>query len=173
MTYSTQQDESMNYALLFGGIASLVFGALLLFQREFSLGVVMLLIGLLWFIQGVAAIMSIFLDKSGWGWKLFFGAIGVAAGLLVFRNPIDSATVLPAIFAFLMGIFGVIMGIGGLIDAFKGSGWGVGVFSVVAIIIGLLFIFNSAVSGQVLVWILAVLLVIQGAAAVYYAYKYR
>ena len=172
MTYS-QEDHSMNYALLFGGIASLVFGLLLFTQTTAALAIIMLLIGLMWFIQGIFEILRIFIDKSGWGWKLFGGVIGIAAGLLVLKNPIESTAVVPAIVAWLMGLFGIIIGITGLIDAFKGGGWGAGVFGVVAILIGLLFLFNSMVSGQVLVWLLALLLVVQGVVGIFYAYKYR
>ena len=167
------EDRTMNYALLFGGIASLVFGLLLFTQTTAALALIMLLIGLMWFIQGIFNLLSTFLDKSEWGWKLFGGVIGIAAGLLVFQNPIESTAVVPAVIALLMGVFGLLIGISGLIDAFKGGGWGIGVFGVVAIIIGLLFIFNSVVSGQVLVWLLALLLVIQGVVGIYYAYKYR
>lgn len=172
MTYS-EQDRSMNYTLLFGGIISLVIGLLLFTQTTAALALIMLLIGLTWFIQGIFSLMSIFMDKSEWGWKLFGGVIGIAAGLLVLRNPIESTTVVPAVVAWLLGIFGILIGISGLIDAFKGGGWGIGVFGVVAILIGLLFIFNSVVSGQVLVWLLALLLVIQGVVGIFYAYKYR
>ena len=97
---------------------------------------------------------------------MFGGVIGIAAGLLVLKNPIESTAVVPAVVALLMGVFGLIIGISGLIDAFKGGGWGIGVFGVVTLIIGLLFIFNSVVSGQVLVWLLALLLVIQGVVTV-------
>lgn len=167
------EDRSMNYALLFGGIASLVFGLLLFTQTAAALALIMLLIGLMWFIQGIFNLLSIFLDKSEWGWKLFGGVIGIAAGLLVFQNPIASTAAVPAVVALLMGVFGLLIGISGLIDAFKGGGWGIGVFGVVSIIIGLLFIFNSVVSGQALVWLMALLLVIQGVVGIYYAYKYR
>ena len=167
------EDRTMNYALLFGGIASLVFGLLLFTQTTAALAIIMLLIGLMWFIQGIFNLLSIFLDKSEWGWKLFGGVIGIAAGLLVLKNPIESTAVVPAVVALLMGIFGLLIGISGLIDAFKGGGWGIGVFGVVAIIIGLLFIFNGVVSGQILVWLLALLLVVQGVVGIYYAYKYR
>ena len=172
MSYA-EQDTSMNYALLLGGVASVLFGLLLFTQTAATLSLLMLLIGLLWFIQGIAAIMGIFLDKTVWGWKLFSGVIGIAAGWLVFKYPLESSLVLPAVVAFLFGIFGVIIGIGGLIDAFKGGGWGVGIVGAIAILIGLLFIFNSVISGQILVWLLALLLVIQGGVAIFYAYKYR
>ncbi|NOX61101.1 MAG: hypothetical protein GXP42_04025 [Chloroflexi bacterium] len=172
MTYS-EQEHTMNYALLFAGIVSLVIGVLLLTQTTATLALIMLLVGLSWFIQGVFNLMSIFMDKSQWGWKLFGGVIGVAAGLLVLRNPIESTAVVPAAVALIMGVFGLLIGLSGLIEALQGGGWGVGVFGVVAILVGLLFMFNSFVSGQILVWILALLLVVQGALGIYYAYKYR
>ena len=172
MTYS-QPDRSMNYALLFGGIASLVFGLLLFTQTTAALTLIMLIVGLTWFIQGIFNLLSIFIDRAEWGWKLFGGVIGIAAGLLVMQNPVASTTAVPAVVAWLMGIFGILIGISGLIDAFRGGGWGIGVFGVVAILIGLLFMFNSVVSGQVLVWLLALLLVIQGVLGIFYAFKYR
>jgi len=171
MAYETGQDKSMNYALLFGGIASLIFGLLLLTQTAAALSVIMLLIGLLWFIQGIAAILGIFIDKTEWGWKLFFGVIGMAAGWLVFKYPLAGGVAIPAVVALLFGVMGVIMGVGGLIDAFKGSGWGVGIISAIALVIGLLFIFNSVVSGQLLVFLFAILLLIQGGVSLYYAFK--
>ncbi len=172
MTY-TNQDKTMNYAMLFGGVASLVFGLLLLTQTTAALAIIMLLVGLMWFIQGIFNVLSIFIDKAEWGWKLFGGVIGIAAGLLVFRNPIESTAVVPAVVALLMGVFGLIIGISGLVDAFQGGGWGAGVFGAIAIVIGLLFIFHSFVSGQVLVWLFALLLVVQGLVGIFYAYKYR
>ncbi len=172
MTY-TEQENAMNYALLFAGIVSLVIGVLLFTQTTATLALIMLLIGLSWFIQGIFNVMSIFMDKSQWGWKLFGGVIGIAAGLLVLQNPITSTAVVPAAVALLMGVFGLLIGVSGLIEAFQGGGWGVGIFGVVAILIGLLFIFNSFVTGQALVWVLALLLVIQGVLGIYYAYKYR
>jgi len=173
MTYSQQHDDSMSYGLLFIGIASLVLGLLLFTQTQATLTVLMLLIGILWFVQGIAALLDIFINKSEWGWKLFFGVIGIAAGWLVFKMPVESATVVPAIFAWLLGLFGIIMGIGALIGAFKGGGWGVGILGVIVILIGLLFMFNSVVSGQFLVWLLALLLLIEGVVSIYYAFKYK
>lgn len=161
--------KSDRYVLLFGGIISLVFGILLFTQTTASLAIIMLLIGLAWFIQGVVTLLGIFIDKSAWGWKLFGGVIGVAAGLLVLRNPMTSTEVVPAIVAILLGVFGVLIGISALIAAFQGEGWGVGIFGAISLVIGLLMMFNSLVSGEVLVWLVALLLVIQGGIGVFIA----
>lgn len=163
-------DKSDRYYLLFGGIMSLLFGILLFTQTDAALSLVMLLLGLAWFIQGIFAIMAIFIDKAKWGWKLFGGVIGIAAGLLVLQNPLESTVVVPAVVALILGIFGVIIGVSALIAAFQGEGWGAGIFGAISLVIGLLMIFNTVVSGQVLVWLVALLLVIQGGAGIVMAY---
>jgi uncharacterized membrane protein HdeD (DUF308 family) len=168
---TTSADKTDRYMYLFGGIISLVLGILLFTQTTATLAVVMLLVGLVWFIQGIFAILSIFIDKTQWGWKLFGGVIGIAAGLLVFSNPVASTAVVPAVIAIILGVFGLIIGISALIAAFQGDGWGMGIFGVVSIVIGLLFIFNSLVGGQVLVWLTALLLVIQGGVGIFWGFK--
>lgn len=166
-------NKTDRYILLFGGIVSLVFGVLLFTQTTATLGLIMLLVGLSWFIQGIITLASIFIDKADWGWKLFSGIIGLAAGLLVLRNPVDSTVVIPAIYAILLGIFGVLIGLTALIAGFQGEGWGVGIFGVFSLVIGLALMFNSVVGGAVLIWLTALLLVIQGAVGVFWSFSKR
>jgi uncharacterized membrane protein HdeD (DUF308 family) len=171
MTTATYEEKSDRYLLLFGGIVSLVLGILLFTQTTATLAVVMLLIGLLWLIQGIFALLSIFIDKTKWGWRLFGGVIGIAAGLLVFQNPVASTAVVPAVLALLLGIFGLLIGISFLVAAFQGEGWGVGILGAISILIGLLLMFNSLIGGQVLVWLTALLLVIQGGVGIFWSFK--
>jgi uncharacterized membrane protein HdeD (DUF308 family) len=156
------EEKSDRYLLLFGGIISLVLGILLFTQTSGTLALIMLVVGLAWFIQGIVTLLAIFIDKQGWGWKLFGGAIGIAAGLLVLQNPLASTEVVPGVLAIILGIFGLLIGISALIAAFQGEGWGAGIFGAISLLIGLLLIFNPIVGGQVLVWLTALLLVIQG-----------
>jgi len=163
-------ENNDRYVMLFGGIVSLVFGILLFTQTTAALALVMLLLGLSWFIQGVFTLLSMFIDKSRWGWKLFGGVIGIAAGLLVFNNPVSSTVAVPAVLALLLGLFGVLIGIAALIGAFQGEGWGAGLFGAISLIIGLLLIFNAAIGGQMLVWLTALLLVVQGIVGVVFSF---
>ena len=155
----TKEDR---YLLLFGGVISLVFGILLFARTDATLTLIMLLVGLAWFIQGIVTLLGAFIDHSSWGWKLFGGALGIAAGLLVLQHPLSSTEVVPAILTLILGIFGVLIGIAALIGAFQGGGWGAGIFGAVSLVIGLLFMFNSYVSSEILIWLFALLLVIQG-----------
>ncbi len=156
------ENKSERYVLLFGGIISLVFGILLFTQPTATLSLIMLLVGLSWFIWGIVTLLGIFIDKAEWGWKLFGGVIGIAAGLLVFQNPVASTVAVPAVVAIILGIFGILIGISAVIAAFQGEGWGAGIFGAISILLGLLLLFNSLVGGQVLIWLTALLLVVQG-----------
>jgi uncharacterized membrane protein HdeD (DUF308 family) len=158
----TSVEKGDRMLLLFGGIVSLVLGLLLFTQTGATLAVVMLLVGLSWFIWGIFSLLSIFIEKREWGWRLFGGVIGVGAGLLVLSNPVASTVAVPAVVAIVLGIFGVLIGIGALVSAFQGEGWGVGIFGAISIVLGLLLMFNGVVGGQVIVWLTALLLVIQG-----------
>ena len=163
-------EKNDRYVLLFGGIVSLVFGILLITQTGAALTLVMLLLGLSWFIQGIFTLLSIFIDKSRWGWKLFGGVIGIAAGLLVFSNPVASTVAGLALVAILVGLFGVLIGISALIGAFQGEGWGAGIFGAVSLIIGLLLIFNAWIGAELLVTLTALLLVVQGIVGVVFSF---
>ena len=166
-------NKTERYILLFGGIVSLIFGILLFTQTTATLALIMLLVGLSWFIQGIVTLAGIFIDKAEWGWKLFSGIIGLAAGLLVLRNPVESTVAIPAIYAILLGIFGLLIGISALIAAFHGEGWGIGIFGAFSLVLGLAMMFNSVVGGAVLVWLTALLLVIQGAVGVFWSFSKR
>jgi len=166
-------NKTEQYILLFGGIISLLFGILLFTQPTATLALIMLLVGLSWFIQGIVTLASVFIDKADWGWKLFGGIIGLAAGLLVLRNPVESTVAIPAIYAILLGIFGVLIGLAALIAGFQGEGWGVGIFGAFSLLIGLAMMFNSVLGGAVLIWLTALLLVIQGAIGVFWSFSRR
>ncbi len=99
----TSAEKSDRMLLLFGGIVSLILGILLFTQTGATLSVVMLLVGLSWFIWGIFSLLSIFIDKGEWGWRLFGGVIGIAAGWLVLSNPVASTVAVPAVSGHRLG----------------------------------------------------------------------
>ena len=166
-------EKSDRYFLLFGGIVSLILGILLFTRTGATLMVVIWFVGLAWFIQGIFSLLSIFIDRKGWGWNLFGGVIGIAAGLIVMQNPLVSTVAVPAVATIVLGVFGVMIGIAALVAAFQGEGWGAGIFGAISIVIGLLLMFNSVVGAQVLVFLIAALLVIQGGVGIVMAFVRR
>jgi uncharacterized membrane protein HdeD (DUF308 family) len=169
-----ESDLKLTKALfLMGGIVSVVFGLLLLTRTKQTIELIMLLVGLWWLIQGIFDLLVIFIDKFQWGWKLFSGIFGVLAGLLVLNFPVAGGAVAGSIFVIIFGVFGLIFGIAAIIAAFQGGGWSAGLFGVFSVIIGLLFIFNSLVTVQVLLFLFAILLLIQGAVALWMGFTFK
>ena len=176
MTYTAWDLDTQEFPWwipLMEGIVSLVIGLLLLFVRQEFLSLTVILLGLFWLIKGLFNIISIFIDSSAWGWKLFIGLLGIAAGIIVIQHPLWGSFVLPAVAAFILGIQGLIVGVVSLILAFKGGGWGIGILGVLSIVIGLLLLFNALVAGQILVILLGIFMAIGGIVTMVWAFRMR
>ena len=155
-------DKNYRDYLLYVGIISLVMGILLFTYPATNMSVVILVIGLTWFIQGLLSLVAIFSDMQDWGWKLFGGVISIAAGLLFISQPMTGTVAIPPIVLIILGVFGLMIGISALIAAFRGKGWEAGFIGLISIVLVLPLLFNSLIREAVLVWVAALLLILQG-----------
>ncbi len=173
MTIESAPERTINYAFLLGGLTAAIFGIVLLIRREEALGLLAVLLGLWWLIQGAFMLFSVFIDREDMGWKIFLGLLGLIAGVVVLANPIDSATFLGSALAITLGVIGLIIGVSAIFGFFRGGGSGALVFGVVSGLIGLLFIFNPSSSASLMVTLFAALLLIDGVASIFLAIKYQ
>ncbi|MFV1961651.1 MAG: DUF308 domain-containing protein [Acidimicrobiia bacterium] len=173
MTIESAPERTINYAFLLGGLTAAIFGIVLLFRREEAIGLLVILLGLWWLIQGAFMLFSVFIDREDMGWKIALGLLGLTAGVVVLANPIDSATFLGSTLAIILGAIGLIIGVAAIFGSFRGGGFGALIFGAVSGLIGLLFIFNPSSSASLMVTLFAVLLLIDGVAAIYLAIKYK
>jgi uncharacterized membrane protein HdeD (DUF308 family) len=164
---------------LISGILATVIGATMLWGNlttrvELYLFLVTFL-GIWWMVQGIFDIISIFIDHSMWGWKLFIGIISIAAGFYIVSYPIVSAVALPKIFVLVLGIWGLMYGIILLIMAFQGGGWGAGILGALGIIFGLALMANYYAFGMglAMVWTAAVFAFIGGIVMIVQAFRQR
>jgi uncharacterized membrane protein HdeD (DUF308 family) len=171
MPYTENENTINRRVMVLGGIASVIFGILLLTWPGATLSAIMMLVGLWWLIQGIFMIFSIFIDRSKGGWKLIGGAIGILAGILVLQHPLLIPMIGTITLTLVLGILGISMGILSVIAALAGDGWGTGVLGIVSIVIGMLFIFNVWVGAVVLVWGTAILMIISGISGIFWAYR--
>ena len=165
MTTEYSPDRSLNYAFLLGGITAFIFGLILVVRQEAAIGIVALLLGLWWLIQGAFLVFSVFIDRTDMWWKLLLGLIGVTAGIVVLSNPVQSGEFLGSALAVILGILSLIGGVVAIIGGFRGGGFGSFLFGIVTIGIGLLLIFYPEGSFTVFVTIVAIILMVQGLAA--------
>ncbi len=161
------------------GIASVVFGGLLLFG---SLGtkvntyqLLIALLGIWWVIDGIVDIVHIFHDRTRWGWNLFIGIISIIAGTWILFYPVYAGVALPRIFVLILGIYGVMEGIVLLFVAFRGGGWGAGILGAIALVLGLVLManYNEAGWGLSLIWVGALFAFLGGFVMIWRSFQER
>jgi uncharacterized membrane protein HdeD (DUF308 family) len=162
------------WILLIEGIAAIIIGILLFTDTEQTVFTLTLFLGIWWFIGGIIDLITLFFDRTAWGWRLFSGILGIIAGLIIIRHPYWAALLVPATLAWLLGIFGVVIGIMALIRAFQGEGWGVGILGVISIVLGLwLFTAGLGVQISTIIYGAAIWAIIMGIVAVVMAFRVR
>ena len=170
---TAQTQEIPWWLILIQGIFSILIGLLLLVSPGVTLIVLIQFLGFYWLISGIFGIVSIFIDSSLWGWKLFAGILGILAGLLIIQNPLWSTLVIPSTLVIILGVEGMIIGIVSVILAFSGGGWGAGILGALSMLFGLLLVANPFVGAGTLVILQGILGIVGGVAAIVYAFKSR
>ncbi len=161
------------------GIAAIVVGALLLWGNLVTkLEVYSLLIyvlGFWWLADGIFDIVSLFIDHTQWGWKLFIGVVSIIAGSYVIMHPVIAGIELPQILVLVLGIWGVIKGGIMFFMAFKGGGGAYAIIGIFAFFFGLILIVAYSMPGVGLtaVWAAALFGLLGGFFLIYRALKQR
>ncbi len=91
------------------GLMFVVLGVVLIRHLHATRVLIALLVGITWIAQGVAALMTGFSEEHGTrrGWELVFGAVSLAAGIVVVAVPVGSLNAL----AILLGVWFIVIGI--------------------------------------------------------------
>jgi uncharacterized membrane protein HdeD (DUF308 family) len=175
----TQTRQRPWWLTLISGILATVIGATLLWgglgTKVQTYMLLVTFLGIWWMVQGIFDIISIFIDHSMWGWKLFIGIVSLMAGYYIVSYPIVSAIALPKIFVLVLGIWGLMYGIILLIMAFQGGGWGAGILGVLGIIFGIALMANYYVVGMglAMLWTAAVFAFFGGIVMIVQAFRQR
>jgi uncharacterized membrane protein HdeD (DUF308 family) len=177
MATATVQSNPINtvpwWLVLMQGIAGVIIGILLLLQPVPSTALLIQLLGIYWLVGGIFEIISIFMDSSRWGWKLFSGIIGILAGIAIIQHPVWATLLVPATLVIILGVFGLIIGVINLIQAFQGGGWGIGLLGVVSIAFGLLLLGNTLVATLTLPYVFGAFALVGGVIAILAAFRMR
>lgn len=161
------------WLVLIEGIALLILGLLLISSPGMSSLIVVQFVGIYWLIAGIFKIISIFMDSSGWGWKLVGGIIGIIAGIIILQHPIWAPLVVGASLVLILGIQGLIIGGIGLYQGIKGAGWGTAIMGIISILFGILFLANIWMFTFSLPWAIGILALIGGVLAIVAAFKIK
>lgn len=173
MTAKIEESGIPWWLILLEGIFAILIGILLLTNTGMTTVVLVQVLGIYWLISGIFSIVSIFLDKTKWGWKLFIGILGIIAGFVVLDHPLWSPLVVGSILIIILGIQGLIIGIVRIIQAFQGAGWGAGILGVISIIFGMLLLSNIFIATLALPTVIGIFALIGGFAAIFMAFRLR
>jgi uncharacterized membrane protein HdeD (DUF308 family) len=161
------------------GIAALIVGGILLWApaktKTETYQLLITLLGLYWLIGGIADIISMFVDHTSWGWKLFMGIVSIIAGGYILMYPIAAGVVIPRVFVLVLGLWALIEGVILLVMAFRGGGWGAGILGVVSLIFGFILLgeYTRLGSGLAMIWAAAIWGVIGGIILIFQAFRQR
>jgi len=111
-------DRSEPYRVWLGiaGLLLVVIGVILIRHLNLTVALVGLVIGVTWIVQGLASLVTAFSGGTAErrGWWIFFGLIGLIAGIVVVAVPTTSVTVL----AVLVGIWFIAEGLVEIVGGF-------------------------------------------------------
>jgi uncharacterized membrane protein HdeD (DUF308 family) len=173
MSASSRGETLPWWLILVEGILAALFGLFLLAAPGASLFFIVQLLGLYLFIAGIFRIMSIFIDSSSWGLKLIVGVLCLIAGLSVLRHPLWGTIAAPAGLVVFVGFLAIFEGAAGLVVAFRGGGWGMGILSVLGLLIGLILVINPLIGVATVTVFLGIFMIIGGVGAVFQAFRMR
>jgi uncharacterized membrane protein HdeD (DUF308 family) len=162
------------WIVLLEGIALVIIGILLFTDTEQTVFTLVLFLGIWWFISGIFDLVSLFIDRTQWGWKLFSGILGILAGLLIIRHPVWASVLVPVSLVWVLGFFGIIIGIVALIRAIQGAGWGIGILGVISVVLGIILLgANMGVALATIIVVGAVWAIVGGIVSIIYSFRLR
>jgi uncharacterized membrane protein HdeD (DUF308 family) len=169
-TQATSQKQDLAWwVVLIQGILSIIIGVLFLVSPGMTVLVLVQFLGIYWLVGGVLSLVSVFVDRRLWAWKLFAGMIGILAGVSVIQHPLWSAVLLPTVLVVILGIQGIFYGIVYIIEAIRGLGWGTAILGGLSILFGIILLSSPLFSAVWLVIFLGMASLIGGFASVLFA----
>lgn len=159
--------------LLLQGIMSIIVGILLVISPGVTTVVLVQILGIYWLVTGILSLVSLFLDRSMWGWKLVAGILGILAGISIVRHPLWSGFFIPFTIVIFLGVQGLIQGVIGVIQALQWKSWGTALLGIVNIIFGLFILSAPFVATAILPIVLGIVALITGIVAVFGAFRVR
>ena len=161
------------WLVLLWGIIALIIGGLFLAYPYQSLLASIVFLGVYWFVGGIITLIMVFVDKTNWGWKVFFSIISIIAGLAILAYPLYSFLILPAFFVIFVGFLAIFVGGANLYQAFAAKDGGAGVLGVISLIFGILLLVYPYVAAALIPYLFGGFALVGGIAAIVVSFTIR
>lgn len=168
------------WVLLIEGLVAIGFGAMLFLQPAITLVILTTFLGAYWLVDGVFKVVGAFTGRGDRSWWLLLlsGLLGIAAGIVVFSQPLIATLLTQLFLVYLLAIQAIIGGILSMIWAIRvrkeiqGEGW-ILAGGLLAILLGVLLFSSPLISILTLAWIAAGFAVVGGIGMIIAAFRMR
>ena len=161
------------WVMLIEGLAAIVVGIFLFTNPAATTVTLVWFIALYWVITGIISVVSLFWDRTQWGWRLAWGVISIMAGWFILTDLFVGTAALLFIYVIIIAIQGIIAGAVQIVQAAQGAGWGRGALGVLSLVLGCLLLAWNWKVVLVLPWVFGVFAVAGGLAAVVASFALR
>ncbi|MDD1709299.1 MAG: DUF308 domain-containing protein [Methanoregulaceae archaeon] len=161
------------WVLLIQGIIALILGIFFLTSPAMTVIVLITFLGAYWFISGIFTLFSAAGDQKDRGMKILLGFLGIILGLAILAYPFYSAFIVPFIFIIIVGVWALVIGAIHIYQGITGGGWGVGIIGLLSVIFGLILLIHPYLATLALPFVLGVLGIVFGFAAIIGAFIVR
>ena len=164
-------------SILLRGIVAIVFAFLAFFWTGLTLEVLVLILGIYLLIEALLSFIAtgVLANEHGkWWLMLLNGLFSLIIAIIIFSYP--GLTLL--ILVYFIGIWAIITGLVEFVASFTAP-WAeeakvaVGVAGVISIILGLIILFNPAISIIVMMWLVGIYLLVFGISMIAFAMKLK
>lgn len=169
----TDSDRTPSWVSLIAGSALFLLGLVILLLPGLTTTLVIRFVGIFWLVDGVVELVSIFMNRAHWPWKLLLGLLSVVGGITVIQYPLWSPSVAPVTSGLAIGLIGILIGLVQLILATYGSGWRAAAPGFVSLVFGGMTAFAPTVGAAYLPLTLGGLALAGGVATAVRALKPR
>jgi uncharacterized membrane protein HdeD (DUF308 family) len=156
------QSEQLRWFVLLQGVVATIIGLSILIAPTMTLFIFVLIFGGYWFVRGIATLLSLFVDRTDFGWKLFVGIFGVLAGLLAVFSPMAVGTTFFLFIIYFVGVQALLTGGSEVYYGFKDRSWGIVILGFLSFLLGLALIVHPLVGITVLSLYLGVVALVGG-----------
>ncbi|MBD5785749.1 HdeD family acid-resistance protein [Cellulosimicrobium terreum] len=160
------------------GVVAIIFGIVAIAWPDVTAAALIWVIGIFAVVDGILEIVEgVRRRGSGGGTALLvtMGVLSLAVGIVLLVWPGKTAVVLVWIIGFWLVVYGLFQAVSSLdLRKVPGSGWGWGVFAgLLALVFGLLVLFNVDAGLVSIVWIIAVFTIVWGVMLIVFGFQIR
>lgn len=158
--------QRVRWNFLMQGVFATVVGFGLFLFPATTVATIALVLGFFWFLRGLAMIITLFADRRNWGWKVFVGLFGIAAGVVAMTLPLYTATVFVVFAIYFIAIQALLTGVTELFYGLRDGSSSLAVLGGLSVLLGAALLIHPWIGAQILALTIGLLALFGGIFAI-------